>query len=495
MRIPKCILFFAERSPFSFFGQNYCSLLTYFRVNDPYRIIVAFVVLILIRLPYLLYGSPISMPQLSWMLVGERLSAGYMMYSGVWDETGPLAALIYQIIEFVFDRNPIVYVVLAIILTTYQALLFNNFLLAKKAYDENTFVPALVYILLSSFSFDFYFLSPVLIALTWILLAMRNVFYRIESRSKDNRILGTGIYLGLAVLCYLPSLLFLASTIIAYLLFTNVSFRRYMLLLYGTALPLLVALTYYFLNDSLDAFMSLYVRSFFELGRQVYMSPLALLYLGAVPLIFLLVSFYRVGQIRFTNQQSKIQQIMFITILATVGTLFLVHELSPYHMLPLVPPAAFYITHYLLSIRRYLLAELATFSLMILLTLNGYAFLFNWFSLHGIFPAEDILVQTTDYNEIVKGKKILVLGSQLAIYQNATPATPYLDWHLSSTQFSEIDYFGNLTEVYNNFVSDMPQVIIDQENVMPELIQRIPLLERSYRRASQENVYLLQKEQ
>lgn len=450
--------------------------------------------LTLVRLPYLLYGTPTSLPELNWMLAGERLAAGYTMYVGVWDDTGPLVALIYSLIELVFDRNPLVYVILAILLTTYQALLFNNFLLNKKAYEENTYVPALVYILLSSFSFDFYFLSPVLIALTWILLAMRNVFYRIESRSQDNRILGTGIYLGLAVLCYLPSILFLLSTIMAYLLFTNVSFRRYLLLLYGTLLPLMVAVTYYFLNDALDAFISQYVLSFVELSHEMLADPLQLLYLSIVPLIFLLIAFYRVGQMRFTNQQSKIQQIMFIKILATIGTLFFVHDLAPYHLLPLLPPAAFYITHYLLSIRRYLLAELATFLLATLCVLNGYAFLFGWFSLHRVFPTEDLMVQESNYKDIVEGKKVLVLGDQPSIYQYAIPATPYLDWHLSSRQLSGVDYFGNLTEVYNNFSKDMPEVIIDLEGVMPGLQDRIPLLETSYtRQPGSREVYLLQQ--
>lgn len=469
-------------------------MLTYFRANDPYRLIGAFVLLILFRLPFMINGSPLSLPELNWMLVGERLSAGYTMYADVWDNTGPLATLIYALIELLFDRSPLVYVILAILLTTFQALLFNNFLLAKKAYEENTFVPALVYILLSSFSFDFYFLSPVLIALTWILLAMRNVFYRIESRSSDNRILGTGIYLGLAVLCYLPSILFLLSTIMAYLLFTNVSFRRYLLLLYGTALPLLVTVTYYFLNDALDNFFDQYVLSYVELGQQVLASPLQLLFIGTVPLIFLLISLYRVGQLRFTNQQSKIQQIMLIKILATLGTLFFVHDLAPYHLLPLVPPIAFYVTHYLLSIRRYLLAELATFLLAALCVLNGYAFLFGWFSLHQVFPTEEILVQETSYDSIVEEKKVLVLGHQLDIYQKATPATPYLNWQLSSRQLSGIDYFGNLTEVFNNFSRDMPEVIVDLEGAMPQLQDRIPLLENSYRRqAGRQDIYLLQQ--
>jgi hypothetical protein len=469
-------------------------LLTFFRVNDPYRIIGAFVLLILIRLPYLLYDAPLSLPELNWILVGEQLSEGHALYIGLWNDTGPLAALIYTLIEFVFDRSAAVYVILGLVLTTYQALLFNNFLLNKKAYDENTFVPVLVYVLFSSFSFDFYFLSPVLISLTWILLAMRNVFYRIESRSRDNRILSTGVYLGLAALCYLPSIIFLVSTFVAYLLFTNVSFRRYLLLLYGTAMPLLITATYYFMNDALDSFLSQYFLSYLEVERKVFTAPLQLLYISIVPLIFLLISLYRVSQQRFTNQQTKIQQIMFIKIVATLGTLFFVHDLAPYHLLPLVPPLAFYTTHYLLSIRKYLLAELATFLLALLCILNGYAFLFGWFSLYQVFPTENFMVRATPYDEIVAGKKILVLGDDLSIYQKAQLATPYLDWQLSSQQLLAIDYFDNLTEVYNNFSQDMPQIVVDLENVMPQLQSRIPLLESAYQlQPGSTDVYVLKQ--
>ncbi len=467
-------------------------MLTYFRVNDPYRVIGVFILLILIRLPYLLYGAPITIPELNWMLVGETMAEGNTLYSGVRDNIGPLAALIYSFIELLFNRSTVVYVILAIFLTTIQSLIFNNFLLNKKAYNENTYVPALVYVLLSSFSFDFYFLSPVLISLTWILLALRNVVYRVESRSRDNRILSTGIYIGLAALCYLPGIIFLLSTIIAYLLFANISFRRYLLLLTGTALPFLVSMTYFFLTDAMDAFIEQYILSFQNFSQHVYTSPLTLLYIGMVALIFLLLSMYRVGQMRFTNQQNKLQQIMFINILATLATLFFVHDLAPYHLLPFVPPVAFFVTHYLLSIRKFLLGELATVLLATLTILNGYAFLFGLFSLDRVFERSELLVEETPYDELVSGKDILVIGDRLSIYRNARLATPYLNWQLSAPQLQGINYFSNLTAVYNHFSGDMPEVIIDLEYVMPQLQSQIPLLESSYQlQPGSQNVYLL----
>ncbi len=458
-------------------------MLSYFRVNDPYRMLGIFALLIVIRLPFLLSGSSLTVPELNWMLVGEQLSEGNRLYIGVWDNIGPLAALIYSLIEFIFNRSQTVYVLLAILLTTYQALVFNTFLINKKAYNETTYVPAFVYVILSSFAFDFYILSPVLISLTWILLALRNVFYRVESRSQDNRILSTGIYIGLAALCYLPSIVFLLSTMIAYMLFASISFRRYLLLLYGAAMPFLLALTYFFLVDGMEAFLDQYVLSFKTLSRQFFVRPLPLLYLSLIPLIFLLLSFYKVSQMRrFTNQQTKLQQIMFIKIIATAATLFMVRDLAPYQLWPFVPSAAFFIAHYLLSIRRFIISELVATLFVILLVLNGYAFLHGFFSLNQIYDTTALFVQDTPYDEEVRGKKILVLGDDMSIYREAYIATPYLDWQLSKSSLSSVNYFENLSKVYNNFNKDMPEVIVDLEDMMPHLQSRIPLLEASYRK-------------
>ncbi|WPP53515.1 DUF6427 family protein [Catalinimonas niigatensis] len=462
-------------------------------MNDPYRMLGIFVLLVLIRLPFLISDVPLILPELNWMLVGEKLSEGSRLYIGVWDNIGPLAALIYSLIELIFNRSQTVYVLLAIVLTTYQALVFNTFLINKKAFNETTYVPAFLYVILSSFSFDFYVLSPVLLSLTWILLALRNVFYRVESRSQDDRILSTGIYIGLAILCYLPSIIFLFSTIIAYMLFASVSFRRYLLLLYGTSLPILITLTYFFLVDGVDAFLYQYLLSFKYLSREFFIQPLPLLYLSVVPLGFLVLALYKVSQMRrFTNQQTKLQQIMFIKIIATAVTLFFVNGLAPYHLLPFVPPAAFFITHYLLSIRRFIFSELTTALLVILVILNGYAFLHGFFSLHRIFNTAELQAQQTPYDEQVRGKKILVLGDQLSIYHEAYVSTPYLDWQLAQSALSSVDYFENLTQIYNNFSKDMPEVIIDLESIMPQLQSRIPLLEVSYQKQPGSNeIYTL----
>lgn len=465
-------------------------MLTYFRVNDPYRILAVFILLILIRLPFLLTGDHLTLPELNWMLVGENMAEGDRLYLQVWDNIGPLSALVYHLIELVFSRSQTAYVILATLLTTYQSVIFNDFLLSKKAYHENTYIPALLYALLSCFSFDFYTLSPVLLSLTWILLALRNIFHRIESQSRDPRILSTGIFIGLAALCYLPSLIYIISTFLAYLLFANVSLRRFLLLLYGLALPLLVAFTYFYLFDASSGFTQQYLLAFSNISKDPYLTKWALLAVGAIPLIFLLVSLYKLGQYRrYTNQQSKLQQIMIIKLVAALLTLFFVRQLAPYHLLLFVPPIAFFITHFLLIIRRILIAELVTVGLTALLIMNGYALLFNFFSFQDLTQINNLMVQSTDYDELVTGKKVLVLGQDLSVYRNAELATPYLNWQLASQQLANLNDFRNVSAIYAAFSEDMPDLIIDEVQLMPQIFERIPAIGKEYRQLSGQPIY------
>lgn len=465
-------------------------MLTFFRVNDPYRILLVFGILLLVRLPLLFGSDYLTLPELNWMLVGENLAEGDRLYTQLRDNVGPVTALVYHLIDILFGRSQVAYILVAILLTTYHCLIFNDFLLAKKAYHENTYVPALIYALLSCLSFDFYTLSPVLLSLTWILLALRNVFYRIESQSRDVRILSTGIFVGLAVLCYLPSVVYLVSLLLAYLFFANLSLRRFFLFIYGVALPLLAAFTFFYLFEASAGFTQQYLLSFQNIARDSYVGGWDLLIISVVPLGFLIASLYRLGQYRrYTNQQSKLQRIMGLQLLAALTTLLMVRETAPYHLLFFIPPIAFFVTHFLLIIRRTLIAELVTFGLTVLLVLNGYALLFNWFSLQEVTSSNNLMVQPTSYDHLVEGKKVLMLGQNLNVYRNAQLATPYLNWQLAAQQLTRLNDFENLSSVYDAFRSDMPDLIIDEAQSMEGIFERIPAIKDSYRKLPGQSVY------
>jgi len=150
-----------------------------------------------------------TIPQLTWIIDARRLSEGAMMYSGVWDTLSPLSAGFYWIVYSVFGESFVVIQILSVLLIFLQSTIFNTILINSNPFTENTYIPAIVYVVLASLYFDFFTVSPVMLGITFILLAMNNVFGQIEVRAKrDEKLLSTGIYLGLAALFHFPFFVF-----------------------------------------------------------------------------------------------------------------------------------------------------------------------------------------------------------------------------------------------------------------------------------------------
>ncbi len=159
-----------------------------------------------------------------------------------------------------------------------------------------------------------------MLALTWILLAFRNAFHKIEGTLRDTQILRTGIYLGIAALFYLPALVFILPAFYAYMLFARLSPRRSLLLLYGTLLPFLVAVTYFYTVDTYSGFIDQYLLAFNNLANRHYVSGLSLFVIMAVALVFFVLALYKLTQYRrFTIQQTQLQQVMFVNVIAALG--------------------------------------------------------------------------------------------------------------------------------------------------------------------------------
>lgn len=470
-------------------------MFAFFRLNDPYRLLILLLFLLLMKLPAF-YGSvPLTVPELHWMVVGEKLAEkGTVMYRDVWDDTAPLAAGMYWLLHEMFGRSQLAYQILGLILIIVQCALFNHILLRNKAYNENTYIPALIYGLLMCSFFQFYTLSPILVSLTFILLTINNIFYDIEFRATKNNLLSSGILMGVASLFYLPSIMLVLALLFAYLLFTGTTLKSYFLFLYGLALPWMLVMVYYYWNDALFQFYINFIYSLLFLEHSSYMTYSMLIGIVIVPFVLLILSFFKLFEAkRFNNFQERFQQTMIFVFIMALVVWWISNNRMPALLVLFVPVAAFYISHFFLLIRKRFVTEIA-FTLFLLTILFGhFASLYQWRPLSRMLSYETLVVHTTPWDELVKGKKILYVGEEdFSIYNNASLATPYLNWELSSLHLDAPDYYDNLMSIYDNFINDTPEIIIDTEGVMQKVFSRMPSIADKYRKGDTEGVFMLE---
>jgi hypothetical protein len=470
-------------------------VIAFFRLNDPYRLIGIFLLLLVLRLPALLGWIPLLQPQLGWMVLGENLAAGANLYEGIWDNTGPFAAGVYWLLDELFGRSPLAHGVLALVVVLVQAAQFNLMLLNYRAYNENTYVPALIYIVLAHLFYDFYLLSPPLLCLSFLLMALRNSFKVISGMGKDETLFFLGAYIGLAAGFYLPALAYLPALLFALVLFTGTKPRQYLLLLIGAALPLASITLYFFWQDNLQNYYFSYFLSLSIFGADNYLSTLSLLGLATIPTLFFLVGLYNFSRRNYTITQTRMQQAIFYFLIAGLIAIFFSAEKSGFHLLLLIPAWAFYISHHLLLIRRHFKAELIFWSLsLLIIALNVLVLTRLVPELDPYIDTDRLHVQQRPEQELVEGKNILTLGRDLSLYQNAQLATPYLEWRLARQQLSDLNYYNNLVDAFSYFHQDTPQVLIDDAGIVPQLFDRMPTIASRYQQSSRfPHVYLLKE--
>ncbi len=99
---------------------------------------------------------PAQLTELKWMVIGERLADGSNLYVDVWDNLAPLTGAAYRLIDELFGRSPLTNHIIALLLVFIQAFIFNNIMLKHRAYNESTYLPALVYAIFMNLFYDFY---------------------------------------------------------------------------------------------------------------------------------------------------------------------------------------------------------------------------------------------------------------------------------------------------------------------------------------------------
>ena len=464
-------------------------LLRFFRINDPYRLLGILVVLILISLPLFLDPVKLTLDELKMFVLGESLNQGMSLYAEILTSTPPVAAWMLGWVEMLFGRSQTAAQVLSLIFLFFQVSFFTVILINSRAHHENTYLPALIFGVLALFSFDMLSFPNELIASTVLLFAMNNLFKEIEFRiQQDEIVLNLGVYIGIASLLVFSYALYLPGVVIILAIFTRLSLRKALLVLFGFMLPHAFLILLFYLKGRHAALIENFYLANLNWQDDSSMSIASVLVLCIVPVLFLLFSLIMLSrEARLTKYQSQLSQIMFLWILLAIAEVAISGSLKPHQLITSIPPLSYFISHYILLIRRKKLAEFTIWAFMI--SISGIMYLTRYdriasVNYSNLYPAK------SPYNQI-KDKHVLILGSDWGLLENNKMSSGFFDWKLTQTVFSELDYFDNVVLIDKAFGDQTTDIIVDEENRMKDVFKRIPELQQRYRHEG--NLYFLKK--
>jgi hypothetical protein len=472
-------LLLSFEKPVLFYDLNPQVLLRYFRINDPYRLIGLLAISLILFVPAIADAPPLSIPELKSILIGGKISHGAAPYTHLIDSTAPLTSWFYGLMDLVFGKSVLARHIVAFLIILAQSIYIGFVFINRKVFSESTYLPSLLFVILYSFSYDTLALTGELIGSGFLLLALNNLFKELEYRSKrDDIVLGLGLYISLASLSSFAYCIYFFGAGVILVVYSRRELRVFLLLLTGFALPHLLLISSYFMAGHTESLLQFYYTPNLQFRDVSLMNLTGLLYLSGVPILFLVMSLLILNrEARFSKYQSQILQSMFLWLAFTIIQIMYAKGLRPQSLITAVPPISYFISNFLLLIRRRRIAEWSLWTLFL-----GVMLVSNLARYQRLPKIKyDRLQVSTETNKDINGKRIVVLGDNINYYQGNELATPFMDWRLSRSIFVDLDYYKNVIRIAEGFNEDLPDVIVDPEQLMRGVFGRIPYLKKHYR--------------
>ena len=470
-------------------------MITLFRVNSFIQIFSLLLVLLLLKVPFMMGGLPLLRPELEWMLLGERLDGGSSLYSGVWTDSGPLAAYVYSFIHALFGRNQLYYEMFALVLVYFQALYFTLIVNNNRLTLERNYLPGLFYVLVMSLSFDLVKISPALMALSFLLLALNSLFKQIENKEEGSEhVFEIGLHLGIGSLFWYSLPLFAIWALLSLLMFTPLKFKQFLLFILGFFLPQVVAVLFYYFKGTFTEYYAEWILKGMGLSPLEHLNFAIPATVFGFPILLAVFGIFKVmGGTRYNNFQNRKHQVLILSGIFGLVAYFFGNDNATYQMLGMVPFLAFFSMGLFIHMKGAYGPELLFIGVLAVFICINAAGLNRLFGT-GFNHLKELRVDQANVKTYVKNKRILVTGDVNDDYLFAQSTTKYLNWQLSEKELSSADTYEGLAAIHESFQEELPEYIIDNAQVFPEIFRRIPAMARVYDRVEGTRHYRLKEE-
>ncbi|MEZ4943713.1 MAG: hypothetical protein R3D58_22790 [Saprospiraceae bacterium] len=320
-------------------------MLAFFRNNHSTTAFILAVYIALLRLPAIL----------GWVAPPEAAT----------DDGG----LLYMDLLGHLHDNPFFSAVLATALVYIQALAINWLTDHYRILDNRNWYPGALYGFAASCIPDFLFLSPTLVAVTFIPFALWSIFGVYKQTLVLSAAFNSAFWITVATLFYPPAVWLLPVAYLGLLNLRALSIQKQLVFFTGIIVPVFLTFTAYFWNDQAIAFLQIQFTRWlhspaFQYSWDFY-NTLKILFLSALLLVSILG--FNVYYFHKLIQVKKYISILYWVILVSLATTLTHPEIRLEHALPAMPAVGIFLSLLGQSVRNTALADLLHLGLLLIL--------------------------------------------------------------------------------------------------------------------------------
>lgn len=171
---------------------------------------------------------------------------------------GPVYKWLSIFFNDVYMVIPILISAIVLLIHLANALLISRLTNNNKFMAKPNFLPAMAYMLITSFVKEFNYLSAPLIATTFLLLSFINIYNIYHKIKNSSNIFTSGFLLGLASLIFTPSILLALAIYMCLAILKQFKLNEWFILALGIICPFYFYGSLLYLTDQWDSFFTIY---------------------------------------------------------------------------------------------------------------------------------------------------------------------------------------------------------------------------------------------
>ena len=310
-------------------------MVSIFRNNDVINFILLLPYVVILRLYSLIYPSAYSISNEDSFLAKEIFS---------------------------FVSSPISQAIIAILIIYGQALIINILANNHRLHRLPTALAGMVYVLLTSCIKEFQILSPALIGMTFILLAIFNVFKTYKLIQANPNIFNATFCCALATIVYPPYFIMIIAIFIGFLMMRNFSFKERLQFIigFGVLFWILGAILFYFDILEWSFLKNIQPPGIFDLSSLGDQNLWINFGVAGLLILVVIINYYNYMKKKVIDIRKKIDFFYWI-LLCSFISLLLYPNIQHQHYLFLSASLAIFLSMTLLIMKNRALAELLHF--------------------------------------------------------------------------------------------------------------------------------------
>jgi len=278
--------------------------------------------------------------------------------------------LVNPILKSVFAER-----ILVGLLVFWQCIIMNRIMVRQKILSINSFYPALFYFLLISISPEVIHLSPALLSIGFILLALKKILSSYLEKEAYSNVFDSAFLISLAALIHPPFLIFIPLVWIGMSIFSQVEWRHWILSIIAIACPWFITYTMatFFSIDQLN--LSSFLDFLLEENQTIVLNWGDFISLSAFGLLSIVSIIELINSLRQKNIKARKSYVLILWILLlALAYSYLSKDNFHIKLLIYAVPLSAIISNYYYFHKKTGWLNFLTFSLILILTANHFLF-------------------------------------------------------------------------------------------------------------------------